>query len=167
MLNPSHNNTFENEGSSFNNTKINNTKRSNKCSIEVLNQVGKNGIQMFSKALQKKEASLKELQSKLSTNYNRLVSKLEHSQMQFEREQQIREGITEHIGTIFSSCIKEEVSEDEGTQISYDKIRKNVLESIMEQRQDTLQPTHRDFVTAENSPRRSSKNRRSMRSSIS
>jgi hypothetical protein len=51
LLNPSHNNTFENEGSSFNNTRANNTKRSNKNSIEVMSQVSKSGIQMFSKAL--------------------------------------------------------------------------------------------------------------------
>lgn len=76
--------------------------------------MGKSGIQMFSKALLKKEASLKEMQSKLSNNYNRLISKLEQSQMQFEREQQIREGMTEHMATIFSSCIKEEASEDDG-----------------------------------------------------
>ena len=74
-MNPSQS-TFENEGSSFNNTRAHIQQSSNEKSVITgASESNFNGesLQKLNLALHKKDAHLKKIQSKLSTNYQKLL----------------------------------------------------------------------------------------------
>jgi hypothetical protein len=88
--------------------------------------------------------------------------------MLFHREQQLREANPE-IGTVYSSCIKEEISEDDSQKISYEHLQSNTrLQAFTLERKNNQneEQNQKEFLTAENSQRKLNNNR-SLRSSIS